>query len=463
MQVNVSFTQLIAWLIFLLISLYIFGVMELSYLGKVSLMCFILALGLFVLSKVPAGLVGMLCLVIAILLGIPETMLFQAFEQPIVWLMIGAFIISAVIEKSGLLERLVAWMARHCQTKLRAVLFIIVTVLCMTFTIPSTSSRAAAFMPIFQALQVQFPKYKTFFGMLIPIMILMLTNATLIGAGSHLIGVSILEGQTEQRISYLSFLIWGLPFALLISVITVMVLWWHIQPQSISPIQSSTKTVHTEKRPLTSKEKTAAVLIGITMLLWLTESIHGFDIAFVTIAMSFIMLLPQLNLIGWTEALKKVSWSLIFFVASATVLGELLVKYQVVDYFQNQMMHAIKALPIAHEWFLVLLLSTVSVLSHLVITSHTTRAVVLIPAFILLAQLLSLNPVAIVFIGLIGMNYCVTFPVSSKALLIFYELEPRPYTTKQLAQVSLYLMPLYIGLMIIMYFVYWQFMGLHLK
>ncbi|WP_246864343.1 hypothetical protein ACSAXG_11415 [Staphylococcus chromogenes] len=105
MQVNVSFTQLIAWLIFLLTSLYIFGVMELSYLGKVSLMCFILALGLFVLSKVPAGLVGMLCLVIAILLGIPETMLFQAFEQPIVWLMIGAFIISAVIEKSGLLER----------------------------------------------------------------------------------------------------------------------------------------------------------------------------------------------------------------------------------------------------------------------------------------------------------------------------------------------------------------------
>lgn len=207
----------------------------------------------------------------------------------------------------------------------------------------------------------------------------------------------------------------------------------------------------------------AVVLIGITMLLWLTESIHGFDIAFVTIAMSLIMLLPQLNLIGWNEALKKVSWSLIFFVASATVLGELLVKYQVVDYFQNQMMHAIKALPIAHEWFLVLLLSTVSVLSHLVITSHTTRAVVLIPAFILLAQLLSLNPVAIVFIVLIGMNYCVTFPVSSKALLIFYELEPRPYTTKQLAQVSLYLMPLYIGLMIIMYFVYWQFMGLHLK
>lgn len=465
MRVNLSLTQLVAWLSFVTVSLYIFIGMELSYLGKVSLMCFILALGLFVLSKMPAGLAGMLCLVIAVLLGIPEDMLFNAFNQHIVWLMIGAFIISAVIETSGLLDRLVGWMSKYCDSMLRAVIFIMITVLFMTFTIPSTSSRAAAFIPIFKALKMQFSKYTSFLGLLIPIMILMLTNATLIGAGSHLIGIGILESQTDSHITYLDFLLWGLPFALIVSVITVTIMYWRIKPEDSLSLTTyeNNQLMRRSKQPFTQKEKTALILIGVTILLWLTESLHGFDIAFITIAMSFVMLLPQFNLIGWSSALKKVSWSLIFFVASATVLGKLLVKYKVIAYFQKHMIEVLHDIPTTNEGVLIFLISVISVLSHLLITSHTTRAVVLIPVFLLLSQLFNLNDVAVVFIALIGINYCVTLPVSSKALLIFYELKERPFTTKQLAQLSIWLMPVYVGIMVAFYFIYWQFTGLHLR
>ncbi|QDW99668.1 SLC13 family permease [Staphylococcus agnetis] len=462
---NVSLTQLMVWLGFIIIALSIFLGTSLAYLGKVSLMCFVLALGLFVFSKVPAGLVGMLCLVVAVVLGVPEAMLFNALNQHIVWLMIGAFIMSAVIESSGLLQRLVKWMAMHCYTPLRAIGFMSLAILLMTFTIPSTSSRAAAFMPIFLALKTHFPKYQTFFGLLIPMLILMMTNATLIGAGSHLIGIGILEGQTDAQISYMAFLLWGLPFALIISLLTIFVLRWHIKPNTVNvPLDNaSVQYIEHAREPLTSQEKIALSLIGLTILLWLTEALHGFDIAFVTIAMSCIMVLPQFKLIAWNTALKKVSWSLIFFVASATVLGELLVKYKVIAHFQTLFMQGLQHISIMNEWFLILLISVISVMSHLLITSHTTRAVVLIPTFLILCKMFDLNPVAVVFIALIGINYCVTFPVSSKALLIFYELDERPFTTRQLAYLSLYLMPMYIIVMVVMYFIYWQFTGLHLK
>jgi len=465
MLANVSFSQLWIWIVFLCLSFYIFLVLDLSYLGKVSIMIFILALILFVFSSLPAGLAGMLCLIGAVLLGVPDSILFESLNQHIVWLMIGAFIISSVIEESGLLTRLVHWFSRKCHSEKRASLFILVTIQVMTFFIPSTSSRAAAMLPIYQAIKTQFPKRATMYGLMIPILILTLTNTTLIGAGSHLIGIGILEGQTEHSISYIDFVLWGLPFGLIISLVAALVIMY--SPIQQQPMKETTCKSHahldTEKTPLSSKERKAIILIGITIALWITESIHGLDIAFVTILMAFCMLIPQMGLITWKKALSEVSWSLIFFVASATALGELLIKYGVVQYLQDQILALLKGLPVLPAIVFVVIISIISVGSHLLITSHTTRAVVLIPTVIIFAKTFELNPVSVVFITLIGINYCLTLPVSSKALLIFYELDDRPFNTSQLLKLNMWLLPIYIVFMVLMYLFYWQFIGLKLK
>ncbi|NLK10911.1 MAG: SLC13 family permease, partial [Staphylococcus equorum] len=101
--------------------------------------------------------------------------------------------------------------------------------------------------------------------------------------------------------------------------------------------------------------------------------------------------------------------------------------------------------------------------SHLLITSHTTRAVVLVPTVLIFAETFELNPMSVVFITLIGINYCLTLPVSSKALLIFYELDDRPFNTSQLLKLNMWLLPIYVVFMVLMYLFYWQFIGLKLK
>lgn len=465
MLANVSFSHLWIWISFLCLSFYIFLVLDLSYLGKVSIIIFILALILFIFSNLPAGLAGMLCLLGAVLLGVPDSILFESLNQHIVWLMIGAFIISSVIEESGLLTRLVNWFSRKCHTEKRASLFILATIQVMTFFIPSTSSRAAAMLPIYQAIKTQFPKRATMYGLMIPILILTMTNTTLIGAGSHLIGIGILEGQTDKSISYIDFVLWGLPFGLMISLIAAIILMY--SPIKQQPMKEASNKepvdVDVEQTPLSSKERKAIILIGITVVLWVTESLHGLDIAFVTILMAFCMLIPQLGLITWKKALSQVSWSLIFFVASATALGELLIKYGVVKYIQDQILSLFKGLPVMPAIVFVIILSIISVGSHLLITSHTTRAVVLVPTVLIFAETFELNPVSVVFITLIGINYCLTLPVSSKALLIFYELDDRPFNTSQLLKLNMWLLPIYVVFMVLMYLFYWQFIGLKLK
>ena len=174
------------------------------------------------------------------------------------------------------------------------------------------------------------------------------------------------------------------------------------------------------------------------------------------------MMLPELKLISWKEGLSSVSWSLIFFVAGAAALGKLLVDYGVTDYFQHILMSVFSGMSFNSELPILIIIILISVLSHLLITSHTTRAVVLIPVFIILAESFNLNTEAAVFIALLGINFCVMLPVSSKALLIFYESENRPFETRDLMKIGILLMPVYVLLLIATYYIYWQHIGLSL-
>lgn len=446
-------------IVFLLITVLISLSEELDYLGSLSFIIFIFSLGMFIFSSLPAGLVAWLSLCAGVLLGLPEEIIFESFNIDIVWLMIGAFIIAEVLVKSGLLGRLTHWIEQNCYTKGRVTFFTFLLIQILSVAVPSTSGRASAMLPVYNILSERFHQHKKFFGIGIPVLILMGANTTLLGAGSHIIGIGILSTQTGESISYVEFLIYAMPFGLIIGLITLFILKMMYFKDFDYDFEVNTDY---DKTPFSIREKYALVLVGITILLWLSEPVHGLDIAFVTILMGLIMMLPHFNLISWKEGLSSVSWSLIFFVAGAAALGKLLVDYGVTDYFQHILMNVFSGLNVTSELLILLIIILISVLSHILITSHTTRAVVLIPVFILLAESFNLNTQAAVFIALLGMNFCVTLPVSSKALLIFYESDDRPFDTRELMRTSMILLPVYIVLMILTYYMYWQHIGLQL-
>nr|WP_309100561.1 hypothetical protein [Fredinandcohnia onubensis] len=133
-----------------------------------------------------------------------------------------------------------------------------------------------------------------------------------------------------------------------------------------------------------------------------------------------------------------------------------------ISYSINATYSILHLFTVAPEWLIVLVILVVTVTSHLYITSHTTRAIVFIPGLLLFSETIGVNPSTVVFLSLIGINYFVTFPVSSKALLLFYEEEGNLYDARNLLKVSAILMPVYILIMMIFYFTYWQWAGLQL-
>lgn len=269
--------------------------------------------------------------------------------------------------------------------------------------------------------------------LLAPIIILMSTSATLIGAGSHLIGIGLLESTVHQSISFIQWFIWGLPFAVVMTLVSFLVVKWTLWPKNGAKLLKHDQTAETSilKKQMNRTEKKTLILLISLIAFWMTESIHGYDIAFVAMVGAILAMAPNYGIINWKQGMKSVSWNLIVFVAAATALGKILVETGVVEWLEKETVNFLHLFTDAPDWQIVFVILLVSVTSHLYITSHTTRAIVFIPAFLLFSEAIGVNPSAVVFLSLIGMNYCVTFPVSSKALLLFYEDEGVSYDARK--------------------------------
>ncbi len=439
---------------------------SLDYRSKISLFAFLSAMTLWITTKIPAGFVAIALIMFIIIMnaGDPE-LLYHSLSEEVVWLMVGSFIIGEAVKQSGLAERLSLSILRKSNKKGHVLLGICSVLFTTAFFIPSTSGRAALSMPIINQLGQKFSaKEQSVLAILAPAIILLSTSATIIGAGSHLIGIGLLESTVDQTISYSQWFIWGVPFAMVISLFSFFIikgiLWPKGESREIENVPNEDKRI--VKQPLNRIEKKTIILLSLLIVGWVTESLHGYDIAFITMVGAVLSMMPNYGIISWKQGMKSVSWNLIVFVAAATALGKVLVDTGVVKWIEKEMLRVLHLFIDAPEWLLVLIILTVTVSSHLYITSHTTRAIVFIPSLLLFSETIGVNPSTVVFLSLIGMNYCLTFPVSSKALLLFYEEGKISYDARSLLKISAILMPLYILMMMLFYFTYWQWTGMTL-
>jgi len=438
----------------------------LDYRSKIALFSFLSAMILWITTKIAAGFTAISLILFMIIMNAAEPdLLYYSLSEEVVWLMIGSFIIGEAVKESGLAERLTLILLSQSQKKSHVLVGVSSVLFSSVFFIPSTSGRAALSMPIIHQLSEHFTaKEQRVLAILAPIIILTSTSATLIGAGSHLIGIGLLETTVHQSISFIQWFIWGLPFAMIMTLLSFFIIKWTLWPKHGLQVGTVNQTIEESplKKRMNRTEKKTFILIILLMAGWVSEGIHGYDIAFITMIGAILTMMPNYGIISWKQGMKSVSWNLIVFVAAAAALGKVLVDTGVVKWMEHEMLGVLHLFSDAPEWLIVFVILLVTVTSHLYITSHTTRAIVFIPGLLLFSETIGVNPSTVVFLSLIGMNYCVTFPVSSKALLLFYEEGNISYDASSLLKVSILLMPLYIVIMMLFYFTYWQWTGLQL-
>jgi di/tricarboxylate transporter len=293
-----------------------------------------------------------------------------------------------------------------------------------------------------------------------PTVILVSTITSLVGAGSHLIANDLLYQITQQRISFAQWAIYGLPFGIVASYASC----WVIMRLFLDKRRLNRKLQgrQFEPKPLSIPEGKTLAIVILMVVLWCSESWHGFEIATVSLMGALLLTMPNFGVLSWKEAMKSVSWNLIIFVGAALVLGQSLIRSQAAQWIIDNIFVLSGITDTNSLLIILLLLALISLTSHLYMTSHSARAAALVPPILYLASSLQLNPVTVLFLSTLGMDYCLTFPVSSKALLIFCELEDTIYQPSDLLRLSSILLLVHLGLIILFYYSYWHWIGLSL-
>jgi solute carrier family 13 (sodium-dependent dicarboxylate transporter), member 2/3/5 len=390
--------------------------------------------------------------------------LFGTLGDDTVWLLICAFVLAAAVARTGLAGRAAAFLVGGARSVRQLVHLTTAALVVTAFAVPATSGRAALALPVFLALAKALADRKrlvVMLALLFPTVILLSAVATLIGAGAHLITVSVLWEATGDRVGFTQWLLLGLPLAVTSSQLaaeTVLLTTTRRADRAV-PVRITAEEIqrHSENPvtgPWTQAEKRCALLLATVVTLWCSEPLHQVSPAVVALIGAVVASSPALGTVRLKDALKTVPWSLLLFMAATMAMGVALADSGAARWL-------VSGLPahVAPAVFLGVVVA-VSTAAHLVLQSRSARSSVLVPLVIAAAAGAGVNPVAAALASTAAAGFCHTLPASAKPVTLFSDLPGTPtYTPRDLLRLSAVLAPLTAALVLFFAVAVWPLLG----
>ncbi|MDT0268538.1 SLC13 family permease [Streptomyces sp. DSM 44915] len=395
----------------------------------------------------------------------PADAFFTTLGDPTIWLLICAFVLAAAVSASGLAGRLAAFLVGGARTVRQLVHLSTAALVVSAFAVPATSGRAALALPVFLALARALADRRRVvvaLALLFPTVILLSAVATLIGAGAHLITVSVLWESTGTRIGFHQWLLLGLPLAVVSSHLAAEVVLWTTTrradrraPVSIDPAELAPADDRPVTGPLTPVERRCAALLCAVVLLWCSEPLHGLSPAVVALAGAVVVTTPWMRAVSLRTALGTVPWSLLLFMAATMALGVALLDSGAADWLLG-------GLPAGavEPWAFLAVVVAVSTAAHLVLQSRSARSSVLVPLVVAAAAGAGVDPVSAALASTAAAGFCHTLPASAKPVALFSDIPGVPtYTPGDLLRLSAVLAPLTAALVLFFALAVWPLFG----
>ncbi|MFE6027472.1 SLC13 family permease [Streptomyces niveus] len=392
--------------------------------------------------------------------------LFATLGDETVWLLICAFVLAAAVSKTGLAGRAAAWLVGGASTVRQLTHLTTAGLVVTAFAVPATSGRAALALPVFLALAKALADRKrlvVMLALLFPTVILLSAVATLIGAGAHLITVGVLWEQTGEQLSFVTWLILGLPLAVVSSHLAaeLVLLTTTRRADRTGPVRITTAQIqeHSDapvSGPLTPPEARCLLLLGTVVLLWCSEPLHGVSPAVVALIGAVVAASPALGTVGLKDGLRTVPWPLLLFMAATMAMGIALSESGAADWLVGWVPGGASTPP----WLFLTGVVVVSTAAHLALQSRSARSSVLVPLVVAAAMSAGVNPVAAAFASTAAAGFCHTLPASAKPVALFADLPGTPtYTPRDLLRLSALLAPLTAALVLLFALAVWPLLG----
>jgi len=249
--------------------------------------------------------------------------LFSGFQSSAWWLVLGGSITGIAVDATGLGRRLAGLLfARMTTSYCRTVAAVAVTAVGLAFVMPSTSARIFLLMPIVLALADQLglaPGRPGRTGLVMtvaaasnmpPTAILPanIPNAVLLGAADTLYGI---------KLTYGPYLLLHFPVLGVLKTLLIIVLVCRLFPEpgrlgALAPPHATR---------LSRDETVLAVILGVSLLLFATDSLHGISPAWVSLGAGLACLVPAVGLVTPGRFAERANLTALIYVAGFLGVG----------------------------------------------------------------------------------------------------------------------------------------------
>jgi len=412
------------------------------------------------LSVLPPFLTGLIFFgSVAVFKLLDPNILFSGFSSSAVWLIISGFIIGEAISSTGLGKRLALVIAPYLTTSYTTLISgLVLAAVLLGFVMPSSVGRSVVLIPIGMALaeQLGFSRgSKGRIGIAVALALACnmpsfavlpsnIPNMILAGASENLFGVSF--GYLEYLV--LHFPILGILKSIILVFVVVKVFPAKVEINQRKETQESNETFDL------AKQKHVLILLTITLLFWITDSIHGVNPAWIGIATAIFLLLPKYGVVEPKFFNRSVDFGTVIFVAAALGLGTL-VNHSGIGTYVGQTFSSVLSSSHDSTFFNFMALNAISTLTGL-ITTIPGVPTVLTPMAADFAQTTGFSLEAVLMTQVIGFS-TVIFPYQVGPLIVAMQLSQEKLTS--LLKVSLPLAAITLVILMPLDYLWWIILG----
>lgn len=292
----------------------------LSFQGKAALAILFLSVVWWIFKVLPDYMTAMLMGILFMLLSdVPMTTACSAFSGSTWWLLFSAFGLSLGVSKCGILKRISHKMLElFPNTFLGQVIGLLTVGFVSAPFIPSMSAKAAILAPLSLGISDSMGftrKSKPASGLFLA----MLTG--LRSPGPLFISASVIgyalqaqySAEINEHFTTVTWFLAVLPWFLTTTAATLLFIWMMYRPSNRELTTAQQTNAHPQEFPPMSRdEKIMAVLLTATLLLWVTEPLHGQPAHNIALASLFLMLVSKV--ISPAEFRANMYWENMIFI-----------------------------------------------------------------------------------------------------------------------------------------------------
>ena len=380
------------------------GMVSLTADGKTALAILAFVIILWMTEVLPFPVTALFGLLLAYIFGLApfNEIVSYGFGSSVVVFFIGVLALSAGLTRSGLADRFTSTIISRTGFQSRKIVFAFIATGAFLSMWIVNMSVAAILLPMAVALlrKVNQKPLESNFGRALLISVAWGPAiggiTTPVGNGANIVALGYLRELAGIPINFLTWMVVGVPAALMTLPLAYLILVKVFPPEDIFPDDAnSISEIDAVPSKLAAAEWKALVIFTLAVMFWLgdplLQHVSGISIPIEVVALgaAVALFLPGIKILTWKEAQGNIDWGSIILIAAGLSLGMIVFETGAARWLALLAFYPLGTLgPFLRIFLAVLIVEVLKVF----FSSNTVTGVILVPIVIALAASFGVNP-----------------------------------------------------------------------